>query len=87
MPKPRNSEEVQGGVLGGGERWWEGALSLIDLIMEHSPWHRSQRVQRLWQHLEKYSCRVGFCHTPPVANASQWQAGSQKVVGGSAKLI
>lgn len=52
-----------------------------DLIMENSPWHRSQRAQELWHHSEKYSCCAGFCHKTPVDEAQPWQTAKRGRAG------
>lgn len=53
-------------------------LFLIDLIIEHSHWHHSQRGQRLWQLLGKYSCCARFCHNLPVDRTQPWQAARER---------
>lgn len=66
-------------LWGGGEGWrivWR--LFVIDLIMENSPWHCSQRMQGLWHLHEKYSCCAGFCHKMPVDKAQPWQAAKRE---------
>lgn len=66
---------VWGGRKGRRALWW---LFVIDLIMENSPWHRSQMVQGLWHLHEKYSCCVDFCHKRPVDKAKPRQTAKRE---------
>lgn len=66
-------------VRGGGKGWRAlRCLIVIDLIMENSPQHCSQRVQGLWHLYEKYSCCAGFCHKTPVDKAQLWQTAKRE---------
>ncbi len=74
---------VPGVCVGGGCKGWRALrwLFVIDLIMENSPWHGSQRVQGLWHLHEKYSCCAGFCHKMPVDKAQPWQTAKREQEG------